>query len=617
MTKFVTFFASLWAVVLIGQQPIAQYNNVPLSTLSNTETAYYASFLLSQEVQSAQLVSTQNFISDLSDGQISLQLPNMTTATNFYEDYSEYVDANNYFWLGFAKDQDGYSTSDYAIMAVRNGRNIGEFSIGTEHYSIQYINNSSGILLKYFDNYDDSCNPPDSDPEILPRPICSMEKGACNIKILVVIPPALHGKKPLFTDQCYIETGKLNTTLSNSKVKHRVILLGVEEFANDPNIPYQEIYDPNGIPPAGNYTHDILAAYMGPGNPIGIINSNFGADLIIALAEFKSTSPNNWPPNLRGVASSQPADGLYYWAGIRHTSLNTRFHTFAHEIGHLLGAGHEDDHEPSLAKKILNTGNVISMMHTMTNAVLSNRVFHFSNPDVNYQNRSGQPTGDYIPLERFNACVIQNNGCAVGKIGDAIFPDDCDFSLETKIESDCNGNLLMNAINKTDICNGQGYTFLFEFSCDGVNFTPICNSSSPQCTLSLVNLCPNPPWISWNNPRKIYIRLKVFYLNNLVAIDFRRELFYCIQRSRNTETQQYSSNIANEIFYYYYQSNGEKNINASLLNSNGQIISTWSQSLNSAFENKLSLYTAQLSSGIYYLKLNGSKNSQIISFIKQ
>ncbi len=59
------------------------------------------------------------------------------------------------------------------------------------------------------------------------------------------------------------------------------------------------------------------------------------------------------------------------------------------------------------------------------------------------------------------------------------------------------------------------------------------------------------------------------------------------------------------------------NIKNFILKANGQISNTWRQALNYPFENKLSLYTAQLSSGIYYLKLNGSKNSQSISFIKQ
>lgn len=139
------------------------------------------------------------------------------------------------------------------------------------------------------------------------------------------------------------------------------------------------------------------------------LRNNFEADLVILLTDGDySDSFVEIYGIVRDIGPNEP---LAY--GIVQAVSATSTYTFIHEIGHLFGAGHNDDPRPGDPHgHNWQTGffpffnNYKSIMSNLNpNA---QRVPYFSNPTKTHE---GQPTG--IIDQKFNAKVINVNGSAV------------------------------------------------------------------------------------------------------------------------------------------------------------------------------------------------------------
>ncbi|WP_428666471.1 M12 family metallo-peptidase [Runella sp.] len=143
-------------------------------------------------------------------------------------------------------------------------------------------------------------------------------------------------------------------------------------------------------------------------------------------------------------------------------AIGTGIHTFAHEMGHMLGARHETDAgSPSYSHGYLFTSGISSyrtIMHTDQSG--STRIMYFSNPNINY---NGVPTGTVST--NHEARVISENSPTI-------------VNLKPSTTQSFNAAIVgPTGINSSGYYSWELYTFCrnfltttWQFSTDGFNY---------------------------------------------------------------------------------------------------------------------------------------------------
>lgn len=134
--------------------------------------------------------------------------------------------------------------------------------------------------------------------------------------------------------------------------------------------------------PEGTANAEQAAGFVRDNATIQNLRNQFNADLVICLVG------REYDGGVIGSVTTIPANNANYAAVVRaaNSSANN-FFTFTHELGHLVGGRHQNDPgAPAYSHGFLfNAGGARrTMMHTFDNN--SQRIMHFSNPNVNFNN---------------------------------------------------------------------------------------------------------------------------------------------------------------------------------------------------------------------------------------
>jgi Secretion system C-terminal sorting domain len=373
----------------------------------------------------------------------------------------ESLNNGDFYSFYYAETKNSLGGKDYLILMDGSDGIVCEFTVEDNRYISIPLDNSNNVLFcpKKSDRpivIDDLIKSND----LTGNAVCIMNSSMCMIDILcfyeedfeTLITPTLN---PI--TQALLSVGRLNAAFIRSKVKHRANIVGIYSI-EDPwfdDTPTNELL---AIQSLVNNTNSLVNYRCKLTRPDLIVFFSNALDYgtpIIGLSTLNATILNN--------------------CAVVGSPWNPSSPVFPHEIGHLLGADHQETGilnpgiPPSCAHEIIyhlspEPIDVTRTAHTLMWAEAIG-ILNFSNPNVKFY---GELTGSD---NHFNACVVQNYGCQASTISnDFNFPplSDCKFKISGF--SNCNGVNYLQATFKdgNSLCQNDGVKW--EYSLDGITF---------------------------------------------------------------------------------------------------------------------------------------------------
>jgi hypothetical protein len=428
------------------------------------------------------------------EGYINFQLPDIDEPYKMKITRSEVEDENNYVYTAESQDENGEPTGDDIIFVNVGGYKSATIQIAKDFFRIVPISPETQILVKSGPETPNWCGTEGLEKQ-LPQPEgCQMGGDGCIIKIMYVVDSDKETKTFLSNNSiislCKLWTEDTNTTLKNSEIKHKFQMVWVEFLTT--SMPFKDKYCKLALFKKEYITNK--------SSPVAIARQQSEADIVIFLsARDKHFEACGIGGVANDLAPSIPEDAF---ALVQLSSAVTRL-TVTHEVGHLLGGCHEDGKAPAKAYQFYAKGNTYNtMMHVYADDIT--RIKYFSNPNVKM---NGVATGD---KDRFNACVIQNQGCITSKL---VSDDKCTLALRGAFDKDCSPSKLDLSVLISVPANClQTGNYLFEYSTDGKTFKSACSGKSTKCT---IDLSPN------KKNYTIFVRLTLFTpgIPNPISLD--------------------------------------------------------------------------------------------------
>jgi hypothetical protein len=235
--------------------------------------------------------------------------------------------------------------------------------------------------------------------EAIEKAVAGAKASPCVTNVLVVYTPAAqssHGNIPLLAQQAVAQA---NLAYNNSQVNNLYLnLVGAKLVA----------YTESNTMTGGDTTDLVRLAGNGDGfmDIVHTWRNDLGADVVVLIN-------NSLPSGIAGqadaiLATTSTAFAVTIW------NAATANYTFAHEVGHLQGARHNPEADPTTTPFPHGHGrqrwlwNYRTIMSYNCGGNGCPRVAHFSNPSVNY---NGVSTGDNTL--RNNAKVLRDTSCQV------------------------------------------------------------------------------------------------------------------------------------------------------------------------------------------------------------
>lgn len=305
-------------------------------------------------------------------------------------DSVEFLSDDHYTWYGSFKKE----TGDVMLMA-REGRIFGRLNINDISYEVQSLERGLSILVELdkekLSNFtcgasDEPSSSTDQSNNHINSENSNNQRIAStsftNVRVLVLFTTAANNAVGNINDVATLAIQQLNDAKYSSDVSTSDLhfTLAGTQFLNFGEDPRGDI---------GQDLEDLTNA-----STAQALRNNFDADLVVLL-----TNSNGRYGSIYGVAYVGPNDPQAY--GIVEVSNATSTYTFAHEVGHMMGALHQrctqyltgscgftgDEYGYGFTYK---TGiwpfRTEHKKHTIMHQLRSgyDRIAHFSNPNVDY-----------------------------------------------------------------------------------------------------------------------------------------------------------------------------------------------------------------------------------------
>jgi hypothetical protein len=284
----------------------------------------------------------------------------------------------DYTWYGTLA-----GTPGDAILVVRDGNVTGSINSGTDTYKVTPLGNGQHAIVKF----DASRLPPEHPPSFIERerrgdaaPLppprdLALDAGPIVIDVLVAYTPTAAAQVNNIAAFVQLAVDEANQSYVNSKVNQRLRLVHS----------YQVNYNEAGKG-YDTIVADLAGKSDGSMDEIHQLRDQHGADLVALIVN---------QTDFCGMADAIMASEATAFAAV-HWNCATGYYSFAHELGHLMGARHDPANDPSTAPfphgHGFQEGSAAwrTVMAYQCGARACTRLPYWSNPNVNYQ---GVPMG--------------------------------------------------------------------------------------------------------------------------------------------------------------------------------------------------------------------------------
>lgn len=441
-----------------AQQLLIQEGTFDQTDFTATDSLIYNKVVSSQNYDLFNFMEFGSLSTIQSNGGVLIDVPNHPCSpVKFKARDVEYKSESQYNWFGTIVPQDSCICSNgYLMLASGDFGKIGQISLDQDLYDLIELSPNRHMLVRYdsllaegLENCPLTSVANDSlvtDPEVSDR-----NTANCAVRCLILFTPAALAAEPNIGGKANFSINQINAALQNSKVtpsQLRVELAGM--------LPYNFIE-----------TDDIEAdvTFINEDATSDALRLAANADIVVLFTDGTLGTYLE----LAGVASGFGPNPALTHAIVQVNKATGSTYTFAHEVGHLLGARHEisDDATPGIAHAWdfeSCCGYKKTIMHT--NADGGKKILNYSNPNVHY---CSDPTGEVTIAN--NSAFLRGTGCTVaGFVASTsgltarfigyhdIYACACDntFTVEVEVLGGATG----------------GYTFEWFVSNDGINWFP-------------------------------------------------------------------------------------------------------------------------------------------------
>ena len=491
-----------------SQNKLIESSNSTTASFTSQELLNYDLLQDLEYLSDHYIVSVNNLANALNNDSINLELPNLACGIlTFKSIYLEYFSDSLYTLYATLMENDSCVDFDGEFTLVSNSNGVtGHIIVDTIEYEINQIGDDQIILSKFDPDFftDSECGNENgggtfSEPN---TGEATERSGNCTVRCMVLYTAkakATRGDNMMSQiDKAIAQT---NQALNNSEIAQsdlNVEFVGFEEvsFIETPII-----------------DNDVNAISTDP--QIIALKELYFADIVILLTDGNYGGTN-------GITQGIGPDSSMAYAIVNVNNATSGRYVFAHEFGHLFGAGHETDTRPGnphghqWRKHGWWGKKRRSLLHRAGNN--PRRVLHYSNPDVH---AFGDWTG--IAGERNNAAIIRANACTVA----AHYEEPEFIPFSAYIQGDLEECMCQTSTFTVKVFGGDPGIVQTDWylSSDGINYSLAYSGVSGDIFYYQLP-CPFPNNdLPPNEPKRVYIRIVSTSPDGQVYTDFHRLIF--------------------------------------------------------------------------------------------
>ncbi len=555
--------------------------------MNNSSIAYEQKVRANDLVLKLDYVKVGSLAKAQSKGKLSFSIPGRSKRISAIPTHLEYFSESNYKWYGKADNGLGD-----VILLSDNGKITGHISLPDGIYEIYTTPDGENVVttIDHVRAVDIKCNASEKNSISVGNGTTKENLGArlnpCNnirpARALFLITQAARNLNPNIDATVNLSISQFNSCIYNSAITSQAVveLAGIQDF---------------DFVETSNDQDDL--ARLSTNVTAQMLRNSFFADIVVLFTNDTYIA--------QGRATIGPNNNLAY--AIAEVNHATASKTFAHEIGHLYGGKHHNDSsDPAYARGYfirnwLGTIKGCTIMVTQVDG--GSRLLNFSNPNLGV---NGRATGT---SSNNNALRVTETFAALRSFRtDPPFP----FAvyLEGPYDVSTEGFRTYEAVYS---CGSSPYTFSWEVSYDGVNYSSVSGSNDTY----------NHPFYSQGNePYWFYVRLTALDGNGAMGTAIQQTYVgpfggggniarigsspTSVDSEIKSETESglvIYPNPLDEITTIEYSLSTDNNVELELINSSGATIKLVQMGLQGAGVHAVSLDMKNIQPGLYYCRV--------------